>query len=49
MSKCKVTWLITLSLVPCDTFSSKNIVEARDIKCLQPFMTHTKHHPVHST
>lgn len=30
MSKCKVTWPITPSCVPCDTFSSKNIMEARN-------------------
>lgn len=48
MSKCKPTWPITLSHVPCDTFSSKNIMEAGNIKCLQPMMTHTQHPPVHN-
>lgn len=48
MSKCKLTWPITLSHVPCDTFSSKNIMEAGNIKCLQPMMTHTKHPSVHN-
>lgn len=48
ISKCSVFWSTMLTYTLCDTLGSKNIIKARNIKCLQPLVTHAQHHLVHN-